>query len=227
MRKFALLFALALGASADVVTITTENGTTSVVSSGQSQAVATYIYEYSDTSYRRLRAICLNERVAEACNELGVRYYEGDGVKRSYANAKKYLKKACTMGLATGCDNYRDVVANAKNRRVVVRRIVREPQMPPREYGAPRANVEFGQNPNKPPKPSENPNAKPPKAGENPPQKGNLPAGAKNPKDAPKSGHNPAVKITPANPAPKAKIEPCPPGQVCISAGAGISYRSK
>ena len=43
---------------------------------------------------------------ASGCYNLGVMYYNGQGVKQSNANALKYLGKACDGGDAGGCKNY-------------------------------------------------------------------------------------------------------------------------
>jgi len=41
------------------------------------------------------------------CNNLGVHYERGTGVKQSLFKAKEYYGKACDMGSKKGCENYR------------------------------------------------------------------------------------------------------------------------
>ena len=40
------------------------------------------------------------------CNNLGVSFEDGKGVKQSYSEAKKFLGKACDMKNDLGCNNY-------------------------------------------------------------------------------------------------------------------------
>nr|WP_275897254.1 tetratricopeptide repeat protein [Helicobacter suis] len=42
---------------------------------------------------------------AFACNNLGVMYENGTGVKRNKAIARQYYQKACNMGNKRGCEN--------------------------------------------------------------------------------------------------------------------------
>ena len=44
---------------------------------------------------------------ASGCGNLGIVYYQGDGVKKDINAAKNYSKKACSMGVQDGCDNYK------------------------------------------------------------------------------------------------------------------------
>jgi len=39
-----------------------------------------------------------------SCVNVGLSYFDGKGVKRNFNTAKKFLKKACDGGEATGCD---------------------------------------------------------------------------------------------------------------------------
>jgi len=48
-----------------------------------------------------------DDGIAKGCNNLGVMYYNGQGVKQDFAKAKELYGKACDMGLQIGCDNYR------------------------------------------------------------------------------------------------------------------------
>ena len=43
---------------------------------------------------------------ASGCNNLGLLYYQGQGVRQSSTKAKELLGKACDMGNANGCKNY-------------------------------------------------------------------------------------------------------------------------
>ena len=40
------------------------------------------------------------------CNNLGILYAKGQGVRQSYAKAKEYYGKACDDGNDDGCQNY-------------------------------------------------------------------------------------------------------------------------
>ena len=40
------------------------------------------------------------------CYNLGISYYNGEGVKQSYSEAKKFYGKACDMKDDLGCDKY-------------------------------------------------------------------------------------------------------------------------
>ena len=43
---------------------------------------------------------------ALGCNNLGVLYAKGQGVRQSYTKAKELFGKACDMGYEKGCKNY-------------------------------------------------------------------------------------------------------------------------
>ncbi len=45
---------------------------------------------------------------AGACNNLGVFYTYGKGVRQDKAKARELFGKACDMGNQKGCDNYKD-----------------------------------------------------------------------------------------------------------------------
>ena len=42
-----------------------------------------------------------------ACNNLGILYENGQGVRQNRTTAKEYYGKACDLGKQEGCDNYR------------------------------------------------------------------------------------------------------------------------
>jgi TPR repeat protein len=42
----------------------------------------------------------------ESCANLGRSYYNGQGVRQSYAKAKEYYGKACDLEIEDGCKNY-------------------------------------------------------------------------------------------------------------------------
>ena len=44
---------------------------------------------------------------SDAQYNLGVMYYEGEGVRQNIATAKEFFGKACDNGFQQGCDNYR------------------------------------------------------------------------------------------------------------------------
>ncbi len=44
---------------------------------------------------------------AFACNNLGLLYYNGEGVKQDYQTANEFYTKACDLGNQDGCDNYK------------------------------------------------------------------------------------------------------------------------
>lgn len=46
---------------------------------------------------------------AGACNNLGVLYYNGDGVKQDYKKAMEFFGKACDLGEQKGCDAYKEM----------------------------------------------------------------------------------------------------------------------
>ena len=41
-----------------------------------------------------------------SCNDLGVLYAKGQGVKQDYFQAKKYYEKACDLKVQKGCEYY-------------------------------------------------------------------------------------------------------------------------
>ncbi|WP_406547459.1 tetratricopeptide repeat protein, partial [Succinimonas sp.] len=43
----------------------------------------------------------------DACNNLGLLYARGNGVRHNPTTAKSYFKKACDLGSQNGCNNYR------------------------------------------------------------------------------------------------------------------------
>ena len=45
---------------------------------------------------------------AESCNNIGLRYYKGEGVQKDYEKAFEFYKKACDMGYQKGCDNHKE-----------------------------------------------------------------------------------------------------------------------
>ena len=48
-----------------------------------------------------------NLKVDIACNNLGIAYNNGIGVRQNRTTAKEYYGKACDLGNQEGCDNYR------------------------------------------------------------------------------------------------------------------------
>ena len=57
------------------------------------------------TQAAKLYEQACNGGVAESCNNLGLLYKEGQGVKQNYAQAAKFYEKACNGGVAQGCYN--------------------------------------------------------------------------------------------------------------------------
>ena len=45
--------------------------------------------------------------ITRGCNDLGILYDNGQGVRQNFSTAKQYYGKACDLGLQLGCDNYR------------------------------------------------------------------------------------------------------------------------
>lgn len=44
---------------------------------------------------------------ADGCNNLGVLYANGQGVRQDKGAAKEYFGKACDLGNQGGCNNYK------------------------------------------------------------------------------------------------------------------------
>ena len=44
--------------------------------------------------------------IAEACFNLGISYYAGDGCRQNDSKAKEFFGKACDGGHADGCKEY-------------------------------------------------------------------------------------------------------------------------
>ncbi|MBQ9589796.1 MAG: sel1 repeat family protein [Butyrivibrio sp.] len=48
-----------------------------------------------------------NLHVRDGCYNLGVIYYNGQGVRQNFQMAKEYLGQACDLGQQDGCDAYK------------------------------------------------------------------------------------------------------------------------
>lgn len=51
---------------------------------------------------------------ARSCEDLGIRYITGDGVRTDGARAARYLEKACSYGSASACNTAAFIYANAE-----------------------------------------------------------------------------------------------------------------
>ena len=61
-----------------------------------------------DDEVKSLEKDC-NGGNAVACVDLGLMYYNGEGVKQDKSKAKKLFGDACDMGYQGGCDAYREL----------------------------------------------------------------------------------------------------------------------
>ena len=85
---------------------------------GENKSCSTFL---ADTYYNKLKdyrnakkhfeIVCNKGNVdsvqAWSCNNLGVLYAEGKGVRQNFSTAKQYFGKACDLGYQDGCDNYK------------------------------------------------------------------------------------------------------------------------
>ena len=51
---------------------------------------------------------------ARSCEDLGIRYITGDGVRTDGARAARYLERACSYGSASACNTAAFIYANAE-----------------------------------------------------------------------------------------------------------------
>ena len=68
------------------------------------------IEAYEESDYQKAAQLyqkACNSGEALGCNNLGVLYRNGRGVRQNFSTAKQYYGKACDLGLQLGCDNYR------------------------------------------------------------------------------------------------------------------------
>ena len=56
-------------------------------------------------AFKYYKLACDNE-VSQGCNNLGVLYERGQGIRQSYSMAKEYYGKACDLGYQEGCDAF-------------------------------------------------------------------------------------------------------------------------
>ncbi|MCD8340056.1 MAG: sel1 repeat family protein [Burkholderiales bacterium] len=59
----------------------------------------------------KLEVAC-DDHQAEACQQIGMKYYQGNGVELSYPTAKHYWEKACALDSSEACMDLGEMYAN-------------------------------------------------------------------------------------------------------------------
>ena len=60
-------------------------------------------YDYGEAKRYYEKACRLNDNDGIGCRNLGLSYYNGEGVRRNYSTAKNYFEKACNLNDGHGC----------------------------------------------------------------------------------------------------------------------------
>ena len=71
-----------------------------------------YGSEYDNVEQDKRKAISYYSRgcvggSSRSCNNLGVMYFRGDGIRQNKDTAKELFGKACDYGFMDGCNNYK------------------------------------------------------------------------------------------------------------------------